>query len=149
MTDAEAARQALADVGAIRGQVADKVRCPPRWHVAFGAILGSMVAGQAFPTAVSMAITVVCLCITVLLMQAARRRMGFFVNGYRRGKTLWVALSLLAFVEGMLALGIWMKVGLHLPWAPFACGAVVAPVSVGASYLWQSVYRRELAQSAA
>src|SRR5579871_911130 len=141
MTDVEAARQALAEVGAIRGQVADKVRCPPSWHIAMGLILGAMVASQALSTALSMAVTAICLCATVLMMQAARRRMGFFVNGYRRGKTLWVALGLLVFAESMLALGIWLKLGLHLPWGPVACGVLVVPVSIGASYLWQSVYR--------
>jgi hypothetical protein len=144
MTDADAARRALDDAGAIRGQIADKARCPPSWHAAFGVMMGAMVAGQALPSHLSIGVTVLCLGAAVFMMRAARRRMGFFVNGYRRGRTLWVAIGLLGIIEAMLFAGIGLKETWGLAWAPVVCGLIVAPIAVGGSYLWQAVYREEM-----
>jgi hypothetical protein len=144
MTDADAARRALEEAGAIRGQVADKARCPPSWHATFGVIMGAMVASQSLTPALSISVTVLCLGAAVFMMQAARRRMGFFVNGYRRGKTLWVALGLLGVVEALLFAGIGLKETWGLAWAPLVCGLIVAPIAIGGSYLWQAVYREEM-----
>jgi hypothetical protein len=144
MTDADAARRALEDAQKVRADLADKVRCPPSWHLAFGLLMGAMVAGEAGPPPVSLGVLAVCLGGVVLMARAMRKRMGFFVNGYRRGRTLWVALSLLAFVEVVLFGGIWLKDARHIAWAPLVGGAVVAAVTTFASYLWQAAYRAEM-----
>jgi hypothetical protein len=144
MTDADAARRALEDAQKVRADLADKVRCPPSRHLAFGFLMGAMVAGHAGPPPVSMTVLVLCLGGVVLMVRATRKRMGFFVNGYRRGRTLWVVLSLLAFVETVLFSGIWLKEAWHVAWAPLAGGVVVAAVTTAASYLWQAAYRAEM-----
>lgn len=144
MTDIDAARRALEDAQKVRADIADKVRCPPSRHLAMGVVMGGMIAGEAASPPISLAILAICLGGVVLLVVDARKRLGFFVNGYRRGKTLWVAIGLLVFVEAVLASSIWLKEVRHILWAPIVGGLIVAPVATAASYLWQSVYRTEM-----
>jgi hypothetical protein len=143
--DAETALSALQQVDAVRADVARRATCPSHWHWAFGLLMGAMIGGQSLPSAYeSLAVTGACLGATLLMMRAMRRRMGFFVNGYRKGRTRPIAIGLLVFVETTLGVTLWLKLGQHIWWAPLAGAALVAPVSVLGSYAWQRAFRAEM-----
>lgn len=147
MTQPPSAAEALEGVRAINSQIAEQVLCPPQFHFAFGALMGALVAGEALPVPGSMAVLVVCMAAVVLMVRAQRRRLGFFVNGYRRGRTRVVAISLLVIVEALLFGSLWLK--FHgLPLAPLAAGALVVPIAIAGSYIWQAAYRTDLARAA-
>lgn len=147
--DIVAATEALKTIDGVKAEVADRMDCPPTWRLAFGAVMGAMIAGQAGPPPVALAILALAMGAVVLMVSAMRRRMGFFVNGYRRGRTRRVAVGLLVFVESVLAVSLYLKLGRHIWWAPLVGGAIVAPVAVAASYAWQTAYRRDLADGRA
>ncbi len=148
MTDALSASQALEDARAARAQVAARLDCPPQMHAVLALLMAMMVASQSLPSPLNTAAVAPCLAGVVLLVQHQRKRYGFFVNGYRRGRTRRVALTLLAFVEVVLFGSIWLKLAHHLAWAPLAGGVLVFPVTLFGSYRWQAAYRADLAQTA-
>lgn len=146
MTDSQSAFEALAGVEAINAEVARKASCPPHLRAAFALIMGAMVASQALTPGGSVSILVACFFGVILLLKTQRERLGFFVNGYRRGRTRWVALSLLVVVEALLFGSIWLK--LHgYPWAPLAAGGFTTVLAFGASYVWQWAYQIDLASA--
>jgi len=144
MIDAQLALKALDEARAVRADIAGRVRCPPYRHWLFGLLMGSLVAAPAAPLPYEVAIFVVCMIAVALLIRDQRRRLGFFVNGYRKGRTLWIALPLLVFTETLLYGGMWLKYERHLAWAPLVGGAIMLFVGAAASYAWQRVYRAEL-----
>jgi hypothetical protein len=144
--DSSEALVALEQVQATRREVAQKAQCPPYWHVAFGLLMATMVGGQVFSPLYSVAILVLCLGAAVLMARAARRRLGFFVNGYRRGRTRPVALALLAYVEILHFGALWLKLGQHILWAPLAAAALVLPGAIYGSYVWQRAYIAEMSE---
>lgn len=147
MTPNPSAAEALEGVRAINSHIAEQAGCPPMFHVAFGLLMGALVAGQALPVPGSLAVVAVCLAFIALMVRWQRRRLGFFVNGYRRGRTRVVALVVLAMVELLLFGSLWLKVH-GLPWAPLAAGGLAAPIAVAGSYVWQAAYRMDLAKTA-
>ena len=144
MIDAQYALKALEDARTAQAGLAERVNCPPHMRVAFGLIMGALIAAQAAPSSVAIGVTAACLGAVVLMIRAIRRRTGIFVNGYRRGRTRWVALGLLAIVESALAFSLWLKLAHHLVWAPLAAGAAVTVIAIAASFLWQAAYRADL-----
>ena len=147
MTDTESARNALEETRRLRAEVADKAACPPIMHAAFGLLMGALVASQALPVPSAMAVLAICMAGVAWMVQWQRKRMGFFVNGYRRGRTRRVALGLLAFCEAVLVVSLWLKYGRHIGWAPLAGGALVFPVAILGSYVWQAAYRADLSRA--
>ncbi len=148
MTNVLSASQALEDARAARAEVAARLDCPPQMHAFIALLMATMVASQSLPSPLNAAAVAPCLAAVALLVRYQRKRFGFFVNGYRRGRTRWVALSLLAFVEVVLFGSIWLKLAHHLAWAPLAGGVLVFPVSIFGSYRWQAAYKADLAQTA-
>jgi len=148
MTDALSASQALEEARAARVQVAARLDCPAHMHALVALLMAVMVASQSLPEPLNLFAIAPSLCALVLLVAYQRRRFGFFVNGYRRGRTRWVAISLLLFVEAVLFGSIWLKESWRLALVPLAGGVVVFPVTLFASYRWQAAYKADLAQAA-
>ena len=144
MTDAEAARSALEDTRRVRAEMADKLACPPGWHLVFGALMGTIVAAQAATPFYTIAIEVGCAIATGILAATWKRRLGFFINGYRRGRTRWVTFPLLAGFLAIYALVVYLKIEHGLWQAPLAGGAVMGALAAWASVIWQKVYRAEM-----
>src|SRR6185503_4845693 len=109
MTHTLSPSQALDDALAARAHVAARAECPAYMHVLTALLLSTMVAIQALPVIPNLIALAGCLCAIAAIVVWRRRRYGFFVNGYRRGRTLRVALALLALVEIALFGGIWLK----------------------------------------
>lgn len=146
MISPESALQALNDARAVQAGVASRMRCPPHMHLAFGLIMGAMVAGPAAPSPYNFVVLVLALAGVAAMFRYQRKRFGFFINGYRRGRTLWVTLPLLAITEAMLFGGLWLKLERNLAWPSLVFGAVTVVFATMASYAWQAVYRGEMAE---
>lgn len=148
MSEALSASQALEAARTARAQVAARADCPPLMHAIFAALMAAMVASQSLPSPLNAAALAPSLAAIAALVVYQRKRYGFFVNGYRKGRTRWVALSLLGIVEVLLFASIWLKVERGLVWAPLAAGVLVFPIALFGSYRWQAAYKADLAQAA-
>ena len=115
--------------------------------MAFAAVLGGMVATQAAPPMIGIAIEALLLVGVGLIVAWDRKRTGMFINGYRAGRTQGLTFALLGFTVAVLALVIWLKLDRGLLWAPIAGGVVVAIVAYVASAVWQRIYLRELRET--
>ena len=146
MTDALSASQALEDARAARALVGARLDCPRYMHFVLAGLMSAMIASQSLSTPWNVPAVILCLVAVLMLMQYQRKRYGFFVNGYRKGRTRVVAISLLLFVEVVLFGSIWLKLVHHVAWAPLAGGILVFPVTILASYRWQAAYKADLAQ---
>ena len=144
MNDVGAAAAALEDARVVRARLAQKVRCPPYMHALFGALYGALVAAQAGSSTlifeVEGGVIVAGLCMFIW----GRKRMGFFVNGYRKGKTRPVALALVAVYLAVYSLAAWLKQAQHLAWPALVLGALMFVIGTWASVTWQRVFRQEL-----
>lgn len=143
-TNAKEAAEALAALQTSRARLALAADCPPGRHFAFAAILSGLVALPAFPFVVAIGGEVILLCAIALVVRSDRRRTGMFINGYRRGQTLPIALGLLAFYLMLDFLGVWLGREMKLWWAPLVLAVLALPLGYGASVRWQRTFRREL-----
>jgi hypothetical protein len=108
--------------------------------------MATLIAAQAAPPLYAIAIMALWAGAFVLMLRAIRRRLGFFVNGWRRGRTLRVSIALLVYCELLLMTSVWLKLGHHIGWAPLAAAALVFPGAVYGSYVWQRVYLAEMSE---
>src|SRR6476469_9261425 len=102
----EAKAQAERQLGAI-------AVCPPWRHALFAALMGGVMATPALPATWRIVAYVAVLAGTVLIALSDRRRLGVFVNGYRRGKTRLVAFGLLALFLPIYALSCYFGIERH------------------------------------
>jgi hypothetical protein len=135
--DLEAIQQA-------REAVLSRAHWPVAYHLTTAALAAVVVAVQALPDPWP-AMTASLVAIAALLMaEWSRRRFGFFVNGWRRGKTLWVSVGMLIFIlAGTVVALLRHRLGLP-PWTPYAAAAGVFVTTFVAGRLWERVYRAEL-----
>ncbi len=149
MTDVGAAVAAIEDARAARARLADMVRCPAYMHALFGAMYGALVAAQAAPAVWVFVVEGAVVLAAAAMYVWTRRRLGMFVNGYRRGATRSVVAALLISFLIAMALAGWCKLELHLIWPALVLGALMFAVGTWASVAWQRTYRRELLTTAA
>ena len=140
-------RDALAALDAKRHAEAEMARaanCPPWRHAVFGLLMGGLVASPAFDLPIRFAILAAILCSIPLIIHSDRKRMGMFINGYRRGKTRLVAFSILAVELLLYFISVWrgLSLGDHL--TPLLLGAAGFAIGMVGSTLWQRVFVSEM-----
>ncbi len=138
------AAEALAAMHASQARLAAAANCPPERHLAFGALLGSLVATPALPTTWTLVAEGFIVLGIVLVVRWDRRRTGMFINGYRAGRTRPVTFGMLAVFLVLYSLSTWLARGLDIHWAPLPLGALAAAVGYYASVLWQRTFKREM-----
>jgi len=143
MDEVEAARS-LEMMHTARGALAERARWSFARHAAVGLLLGGLIAGYALPDPWPVIVAGACMAATAIVIARDRRRDGFFVSGYRPGRTRWVTFLML--LVGLCALvgAIGMKTRYGLAWAPFVIGSGMAVFATVTSIMWERVYRREL-----
>lgn len=144
--DAVDALRALEQTEATRRHVAQRAICPLHWHVAFGLLMSTLIAAQAAPPLATCILVLLTMVLMIIMLRAMRRRLGFFVNGWRRGRTLRVTVAVLVYCELLHWTGIWLKLGQHMVWAPLVAAALAFPGAVYGSYIWQRVYLAEMSE---
>jgi hypothetical protein len=119
----------------------------PLWyHVAVGVVFGALVALQAVPLSARVAGYLVLAGMTVVLVRFYRRVSGRVVYGFRRGRTLPIALAMLATTWAMLALvtpGLFGPAPVLSPWLG---GLITFVVAVPAELAWGRAYRAETSE---
>lgn len=142
------ALDALSTVQATRAELAQSVSCPPWRHALFGAIAGVYVSAPAAGYPGMLYVWVGVMVAIALIVRADRRRMGVFINGYRRGKTLPHTISLVVGLIGLCMVGVWFSEERGLHWVPLAFGAAAVPLAMIASVWWQRTFQREMGMTA-
>lgn len=147
MPNAAEARDALSQIDASRAQLARAANCPPARHLAFAAVMGGWALSPLAGPYQLVALVPVLLAIA-LIVQWDRRRIGMFVNGYRRGRTRYVIAGLLLLVLPLYLASAYFAFEAKLVWPSVALAAVVAVIAYAGSTIWQRVFRRELGLAA-
>ncbi|RST29922.1 hypothetical protein HMF7854_03100 [Sphingomonas ginkgonis] len=145
MTDihAEALEALTAKQGAER-QLADMAMCPPWRHAAFAGLEAGLVVSPAVPLVLRFVILLAVLFGMGFIVRSDRRRLGVFINGYRRGRTRMVALPLLLLLLGIYGLSVYLGLSRGLPLASVALAGLAFVVAYQGSVIWQRVFVREL-----
>lgn len=135
------ARAALADLDNSRAELATSMDAPFVRHLVYALIMSVLVL--AITSSKFQAFTAIGVLGIVMIMQWDRKRYGVFINGYRAGKTLSVTIAQLVVLLGAIFAALWGR-GNDQAWAGYVAVAVTFVASLGASYIWQAVYKREM-----
>jgi hypothetical protein len=142
--DMEDPADALEALQIARRRMAGRARWSFGRHLAVGLVMGVLVASYALPGALQMFGLAVCLIAVGVIIARDRRRDGFFVNGYRTGRTRPFTFLLLGCVLAIVALAVAARIALGWAWAPLAAGLAIVPLVTWGSLHWERIYRREL-----
>ena len=143
MDQVEAARS-LEMMRTARGALAERAKWSFARHAAVGLLLGGLIAGYALPGPWPVIVAAACMAGTTMVVARDRRRDGFFVSGYRSGRTRWVTFAMLLVGMAALVGAIVLKKRYDLTWAPVAIGGGIVVFATISSIVWERVYRREL-----
>jgi hypothetical protein len=144
----EDALRMLAEVDAAQADMAQRAKAPLWYHPALGLLIGGLIAVQGQATPVMLAVYAAYVAGLVLLMRAYKRRTGLWINGYRAGRTRWVAIGLAAL--GMLGalISVWLLRERGLTLAPLVFGTIVAVIVTVGGFVWEAAYRADLRDGA-
>jgi len=142
-TSAEAAA-ALEGARVARARLADRTRCPPHMHVVFGLLMGGLVASEAASDRGTLVIEGIIVVLGLALFAWQRRRLGYFVNGYRRGRTRPVALAILGVYLVLFSTAAYLKAFMGLHWPALVLGAVMFGLATWGSAVWNARYAAEM-----
>lgn len=144
MTRNEDALRMLAEVRAANADLAERAKAPTWYHPALGLLIGGMVAVQGLPIVGKIAAYLVFAAGLFLLICAYKRYTGLWINGYRAGRTRWVAVGLATITTLCMLMAVWLERDRGLTYAPFAFGAIVAVLVTIGGFVWEAAYRRDL-----
>jgi hypothetical protein len=125
-------------------QMAKAATCPPWRHAIFGLMMGGLVASPAFEMPVRIGILVTLLALVPIIVHSDRKRMGMFINGYRRGKTRIVAIGILILELSLYALSVVRGLDHNDHVTPLLLGATGAVIGIIGSMIWQRVFVHEM-----
>jgi hypothetical protein len=148
-TEAPSAAEALAFIDQSRAKLAAASETPVSRHLAFAGLIALLFASPVLPLEWRFVALLVPLVGVALIVRWDRRRMGMFINGYRAGRTRWVALPVLVVIEALYALSYWLVVERHTNWAAAPLAVVATVVAYVGSVWWCDVFRREMLGSVA
>lgn len=144
MTRDEDALRMLAEVEAANSDMAERAKAPTWYHPVFGLLMGGLVAvqGQAAPAKLSY--YVIFLIAIALLARAYKRHTGMWINGYRAGRTRWVAVGLAALSTLSMLIAVWLQRERGLTAAPLVFGALIAVIVTIGGFVWEAAFRADL-----
>ena len=125
-------------------QMARAATCPPWRHAVFGLMMGGLVASPAFEMPVRITILVILLALIPVIIHSDRKRMGMFINGYRRGKTRIVAIGILVVELSLYAVAAVRGLDHNDHVTPLLLGAAGVVIGIWGSMTWQRVFVREM-----
>ena len=114
------ARTALAAKTIAEQELARLGTCPPWRHAAFAVLETALVISPVVPLVARFAILAGMLVGLALIVRSDRRRLGVFINGYRRGRTRLVVMPMLLAVLGLYGISTLAMADWHLPWVSLA-----------------------------
>lgn len=144
MMGREDARAHLAALNAFQENMADELTCLWWYAPVVGGLLAMLTYAMSLERPFMFALEGQCFAIMAVLYAVARRRLGYFVNGYRRGRTRKIAFGLLMFQYCMMGLsgaGAWLW---HLSWLPVVAAVASFLAGCRGSILWRRVWRADM-----
>ena len=141
MTDFEdQARAALAAKGDTERKLAVAAVYPQWRHAIFGLMMGGLLLVPVLQSWARIAVLALILCAGPLIVRSDRQRSGMFINGYRRGKTLYVTFAMLAVELGL------MMFAMHrfIDDGDATTAILLAPVAVAVGWIGSIVWQRVL-----
>lgn len=144
-TGSDSARAALDTVARTRQEMATKLgNCPPIRHVMFGALFAVLIGTIAISTSAQI---MGCAAVIVGVLAIKRwdeRRMGVFINGYRKGRTLPVTLGFVGLMILLVAAAMHMRIEGFADASKAGLAAIAFVLGVAFSIVWMRVFRKEL-----
>lgn len=140
----EEAQLALAAKGAAEKDLARLATCPPWRHAAFAATEAALVLTPALVLTARYVVLALALVGMGAIYVSEKRRLGVFINGYRRGRTRRVTFPLLAAILGLYVASVYFGLMAGRPAVSVALALVTFVVGYAGSVLWQRVFVREL-----
>jgi hypothetical protein len=140
--------EARAALNAANAKLAGQAHWPWSRHAAYAAVVSGMVASQGFPSPLSTVLIGMCSCFIALIVSTDRAKRGVWISGWRGRSTRWVTVLSLCISIGALLTSLWLNVDRHMAWLSFVLAAAVFAPILLLSKLWETIYRRELEQSA-
>jgi hypothetical protein len=139
--------EAMSALGAIDGAQAALARaadCPPWRHAVFGGVMGVIILSGGIAPPLSFALLGIAFAGIAAIVVSDRRRMGMFINGYRKGATRPLTFVMLG-VMLVLAFGEFhaREAGLSMM-TRVALAVIAAAVATAMSVMWQRIFRREM-----
>lgn len=144
MTRDEDALRMLAEVQAAHTDMAERAKAPTWYHPVLGLLMGGLVAVQGQTIPVVIGYYAVFLVGLALLVRAYKRHTGMWINGYRAGRTRWVAVGLAAITMLCMLIAVWLQRERGLTAAPLVFGAIVAVLVTLGGFIWQAAFRADL-----
>ena len=138
------ARSALEAKQYAEAQMARAATCPPWRHAVFGLMMGGLIASFAFEFAIRTAILVIVLAAIPIIVQSDRKRMGMFINGYRRGKTRLVTFGILLIWVPLYGVSVYYSLDRHNHVVPLLLGLAGFVIGTLGSVIWQRVFVSEM-----
>lgn len=138
------ARFALDAKRAAEHNLATLSLCPPWRHAAFAGLEATLVASPGVSLPLRFLMLALFVVGIVLIVRSDRRRLGVFINGYRRGKTRLVALPLMVLMLGLYLTSVYFGLSRGQPLVCFALALLTFGMAYVGSILWQRVFVREL-----
>ena len=143
MTAHEEAIAALDAKKSAQAQLAATANCPPWRHAVFALLMGALVYSPAIPLPARFGVFVLIFAAIILIVQSDRRRLGMFINGYRRGRTRLVVFPLLAIELGLYSWSF-IRAEAGDKQAPIILALIMIVIGYAGSLLWQRVFAREM-----
>lgn len=140
----EEALLALAAKDKVEHNLASLPLCPPLRHAAFAATMAALVAVPVLPIPLRFIALALIFISIFLIVQWDKRRLGMFINGYRRGKTRMVTFPMLVLILGMYFGSYYISLSQRHPVTILALAAVAFLIGYLGSTLWQRVFVSEL-----
>ncbi len=144
MQTTDDARLALDAVGAAEHDLSRLAVCPPWRHAAFAGLMAVWVAAPAIAMPLRFGLFAVLLGVVAVIVRSDRRRLGVFINGYRRGKTRQVIFPMLLVLMTLFGASTYFGDLHHERLVSVALAVVAFPIAYYGSALWQRVFVREL-----
>ncbi|GEC60451.1 hypothetical protein GOX01_07820 [Gluconobacter oxydans] len=140
VTSRDDARVQLEALGAFREKLGDELVCP-WWNApVMGGLLALLTFSMSLDPPFIFLLEGLCIALIGIFYALARRRMGYFVNGYRRGRTRKVAIGMMLAVYAMMALSGASVRG----WLPWLATLGSFAIGYGAALLWQRAWRADM-----
>ena len=139
--------EAMSALGAIDGAQAALARaadCPPWRHAAFGAVMGTVIGSGGVEPPQSFALLGAAFVGIAAIVVSDRRRMGMFINGYRKGATRPLTFVMLGVMLVIVFAEIHAKeAGLAMA-TRVGLALIAAAIATAMSVMWQRIFRREM-----
>ena len=144
MTIVDQARLALESKSAAERDLSRLALCPPWRHAAFAATEAALVATPALVLPLRFVVLALVGIAVWMIVRSDRRRLGVFINGYRRGRTRLVTFPMLAIFLGLYLSSVHFGLTRQLPAICVVLAGVAFVVGYVGSMLWQRVFVHEL-----